>query len=341
MNVSKLLVAIILLTQTCGLLAAQTPAPARAESPSGENRLANTQWRLASFGRSGSESPAVEGTSVTLEFGADGRAGGSGGCNSYRGNYQVRNDRLSFGQIISTKKACVDERANQQERRYFQALGSAARFELTDGRLVIFHDGERGALNFVTAPAPKSSAAGQQSTDSQTAQRSAAGVDDEEAIRAIHLRMIDAWNKGSGEGFAAPFAEAADFIAFEGTRLKGRKEIVSFHQPLFDSSLKGTRLEGEVKFVRFLNPRLAVMHSVVRVLLPGQTVASPSRDSMQLYVVEKRDGEWRVEGMLNARRLTLERQLFLDDLDSLPAESRRQVTDLAASLKRRHQPPKR
>ncbi len=34
-----------------------------------------------------------------------------------------------------------------------------------------------------------------------------------------------------------------------------------------------------------------------------------------------RKGEWRGEGLLmNARKLTLERQLFLDNIDSLPAE---------------------
>jgi hypothetical protein len=38
---------------------------------------------------------------------------------------------------------------------------------------------------------------------------------------------------------------------------------------------------------------------------------------------------------MNARRLTMERQLFLDDIDSLPADAQRQVSDLVASLKRR------
>jgi uncharacterized protein (TIGR02246 family) len=81
---------------------------------------------------------------------------------------------------------------------------------------------------------------------------------DEKAIRAIPQRMIDAWNKGSGEAFAAPFTENADFVAFEGTHLKGRQEIASFHQQIFDTVVKGSRLEGEVKFVSFLNPQLAV-----------------------------------------------------------------------------------
>lgn len=176
--------------------------------------------------------------------------------------------------------------------------------------------------------------------NSQTTQSRTANAADEAAISAIPQQMIDAWNKGSGEAFAAPFTENADFVAFEGTHLKGRQEIASFHQQIFDTSVKGSRLEGEAKFVRFLSPQLAVMHAVARVTLPGRTEPSPSRDSMQLFVVMKRDGDWRVEGLLNARRWTIERQLFLDDFDSLPAEAQRQVTDLIASLKQRHQPQK-
>ena len=148
--------------------------------------------------------------------------------------------------------------------------------------------------------------------------------------------MIDAWNTGSGAAFAAPFTDDADFVVFEGTHLKGRQEIASFTQQIFDTVVKGSRLEGEVKFVRFLRSDLAVMHSVVRTILPGQSKASPGRDSMQMYVVTKRDGSWQAEEILNARRLTLERQLFLDDFDALPAEAQREVIDLVASLKQRH-----
>jgi uncharacterized protein (TIGR02246 family) len=74
----------------------------------------------------------------------------------------------------------------------------------------------------------------------------------------------------------------ADFVAFEGTHLKGRQEIALFHQRIFDTVVKGSRLAGEVKFVRLLSPVLAVMHSGVGVTLRGQSEASPSRDSMQL-----------------------------------------------------------
>ncbi len=91
-----------------------------------------------------------------------------------------------------------------------------------------------------------------------------------------------------------------------------------------------------MKFVHFLSAAAAVMHSTVRVTLQGQTEASPSRDAMQLTVIARRDGEWRSEGLKNARRLTMERQLFLDDIDALPAEAQPQVTDFVASLKKHH-----
>lgn len=158
---------------------------------------------------------------------------------------------------------------------------------------------------------------------------------DEKSIRAILHKMIEAWNAGDGTAFAAPFTDDVDFVVWEGTHLRGRKELAVFTQQIFDTGVKGSRLEGEVKFVCFLSPTLAVMHSVVRTTLAGQTKPLPSRDSMELIVVTKRDGQWRGQSLMNARRLTMERQLFLDDIDSLPEDAQGQVSDLVASLKRR------
>ena len=81
--------------------------------------------------------------------------------------------------------------------------------------------------------------------------------------------------------FIEPFRDDADFVAFEGTHLKRRAEMRSFHQRIFDTVVKGSRMEGEVTFVRFLSPVMAVMHSTVTYALRGQTKASRARDSIQ------------------------------------------------------------
>ncbi len=159
---------------------------------------------------------------------------------------------------------------------------------------------------------------------------------DEDAIRAIHHKMIDAWNAGDATAFIAPFTDDADFVAFEGTHLKGREEMTLFHRRIFETVVKGSRITGDVKFVRFMSPAQAVMHSFIAYAPAGQPEATPSRDSMQLTVVSKRDGEWRVEALVNARKVTLERQLFLDGIELLPAEAQREINDLIASLQARH-----
>jgi uncharacterized protein (TIGR02246 family) len=40
---------------------------------------------------------------------------------------------------------------------------------------------------------------------------------DEVVIRSLYQQLMDGWNKGSGEAFAAPFAEDGDLVGFNGT----------------------------------------------------------------------------------------------------------------------------
>jgi uncharacterized protein (TIGR02246 family) len=140
---------------------------------------------------------------------------------------------------------------------------------------------------------------------------------DEAELGGIPLQMIDAWNRGDGDAFAAPFTDTADFVAFEGTHLRGRAQIAAFHRELFATVVAGTRLEGGVRFVRLLTPDVAVIHGWARYTnLPGINKPTPGRDSMQLYVAVRRDGAWRAQAMQNSRQLTLEQQQALDEVDA-------------------------
>ena len=100
-------------------------------------------------------------------------------------------------------------------------------------------------------------------------------TNDEAAVRGLYRQLMDGWNKGSGESFAVPFTEDGDLVGFDGTHLKGRREIASFHQPLFDKWLKGTRLVGEVKSVRFLSPDVALIHVIGGTVMEGKSEPSP------------------------------------------------------------------
>ena len=124
---------------------------------------------------------------------------------------------------------------------------------------------------------------------------------DEAAVRALYQQMMDAWNHGSGEGFAAPFDDEGDFVAFDGTHLKGRRQIASSHQPLFDKWLKGTRLVGQITRVRFLSPDVALMHATGGTVMRGKSSPSPERDSIQTLVATRQCGDWRLAAFQNTR----------------------------------------
>jgi len=124
---------------------------------------------------------------------------------------------------------------------------------------------------------------------------------DEAAVRALYQELMDAWNKGSGDAFAAVFTEDGDLVAFDGTHFKGREEIAPFHQELFDKWMKGSRLVGQVKDVRFLNPDVALMHAVGSTVMRGKSEPSPERDSIQTLGAVRQDGEWRLAAFQNTR----------------------------------------
>src|SRR5436305_14763433 len=105
----------------------------------------------------------------------------------------------------------------------------------------------------------------------QSSQPPALKPEDEAAIRALFQQMLDGWNRSDGNAFAGPFAEDSDFVGFDGTYLKGRQEIASFHQQLFDMYLKGTLLVGKARDVLRLSPDVARMQAVGGTVLPGQS----------------------------------------------------------------------
>jgi len=134
-----------------------------------------------------------------------------------------------------------------------------------------------------------------------TADVKTSATKDEAAVRGLYEALMDGWNRGSGASFAAPFAEDAQFVAFDGTHLRGRGQIASTHQPLFDKWLKGTRLVGQVLSVRFLRPDVALILATGQTIMRGKTKPAPERDSIQTLLATKSEASWRLVAFQNTR----------------------------------------
>ncbi|HZH31663.1 MAG TPA: SgcJ/EcaC family oxidoreductase [Pyrinomonadaceae bacterium] len=122
---------------------------------------------------------------------------------------------------------------------------------------------------------------------------------DEAAVRSLVQKCVEGWNKGSGEAFAAQFAEDSDYVVVNGIHLKGRRQNASGHQQIFDTIYKGTRLWVRVKSVRFLRPDVALIHTASKVLKRGESGASPEPEAIQTWTVSKHGKEWLVDAFHN------------------------------------------
>ncbi len=137
-------------TVTPAATSTSEPATPTATPEEEADPLTGSHWLLVSLGAAGEEATVLVDSEVTLQFVEAGHAGGSAGCNSYGGEYQIEDGAISFGPLVSTMMACADEALMEQEGRYLMALQSAGAFELSADKqqLTIWYDDGAGALNY-------------------------------------------------------------------------------------------------------------------------------------------------------------------------------------------------
>jgi heat shock protein HslJ len=130
----------------------EEPGPA-TEAPQ-DAGLTGQVWYLESYlDAQGAMTALLPGSQVTAEFSPDGRVGGSSGCNSYSGGYEVDGDQIKFGPLASTMMACMEPAGlMDQEAAYLQNLGQAASFRVLDGRLEMLNPAGQATLVFSATP---------------------------------------------------------------------------------------------------------------------------------------------------------------------------------------------
>jgi heat shock protein HslJ len=101
--------------------------------------LAGTSWQVTGI-NNGKQAvvSVIIGTTVTLNFGADGQVNGSAGCNKYTGSYEAKGDQLKVGPLGTTRMLCGEpEGIMQQEAQFLAALQAGTTFKITGNQLVI------------------------------------------------------------------------------------------------------------------------------------------------------------------------------------------------------------
>jgi len=124
---------------------------------------------------------------------------------------------------------------------------------------------------------------------------------DEEAIRTVMDRFMDAWNRHDAKAFAAEFSNDADFTNVRGVAVSGRSNIEAFHAPVFATIFKSSNQKYTDIKTRFIRRDVAAVD--VHWELTGQTDpagnALPARNGQLILVMTKESGGWQIVVMHN------------------------------------------
>ncbi|MCS6883463.1 MAG: META domain-containing protein [Oscillochloridaceae bacterium] len=118
--------------------------------------LSGTSWTVTGYNNGKQAVVSVlNGSTLTLVFGADGQLSGSAGCNNYTGSYEVADQSLRIGPLASTKRLCNEpEGVMEQETQFLEALGTAVTYRIDGDRLELrTGDGAMAVTAVRAAPA--------------------------------------------------------------------------------------------------------------------------------------------------------------------------------------------
>ena len=108
------------------------------------DELDGTKWDLLFIRKSA----PISNRNITIQF-KGGQVRGSSGCNTYFGEYQIKGNEISFGQLASTEMACMDPGGiMEQEQDYLAFLSEVVSYDVESDQLIL-KKAVRDQLTFV------------------------------------------------------------------------------------------------------------------------------------------------------------------------------------------------
>lgn len=108
-------------------------------------RLRRGSWLAEDINGGG----VIDRSQITLQFSADGKVTGTGGCNRYMGQATVKGDAITFGPMAATRMACTPA-VMDQENKFHAALETVRSWRIAQGELFLRDGDGNVVLRFTT-----------------------------------------------------------------------------------------------------------------------------------------------------------------------------------------------
>ena len=124
-------------------------------------------------------------------------------------------------------------------------------------------------------------------------------TEDETAIQTILDDSYRAWAAGDAAGMVADYTADATAI-MPGSLRDGRDAIRESMAKAFAGPLKDTSIYSKQLGLRFVGDGTAIVVSESGILFPGQTEVPDEGKVNATWVLEKRDGSWKIAAYHNS-----------------------------------------
>jgi uncharacterized protein (TIGR02246 family) len=109
------------------------------------------------------------------------------------------------------------------------------------------------------------------------------GVDGGAAVARAYQELIAGWNAQDADRYAAPFADDAVVVGFDGSESAGRDRIRDEMRRIF-ADHETADYVAKVRSIRTLGPGVALLRAVVGMIPPGGGEVMPDRHAHQTVV---------------------------------------------------------
>lgn len=121
---------------------------------------------------------------------------------------------------------------------------------------------------------------------------------EESQILALYRRLLSSWNNQDAKAYAALFTEDASLIGFDGSLVNGRAAILQHIGDIFAQHTVASYVYI-VKDIRSVSDGSYILTAEAGMVPPGGSTINAATNAMQLLVIVKAPGGFRITAFQN------------------------------------------
>lgn len=118
-------------------------------------------------------------------------------------------------------------------------------------------------------------------------------AEEQKAVLTVPQRIVAAWAANDADVFAEVFTDDGSLL-MQDNQLTSKEDIRAYMAAGFEGVYRGARVTGWPLSVTPLGDDVVMVLTQGGIMLAGETEVAPSREIRAIWIIVRRDGEWKL-----------------------------------------------